>query len=163
MVEQTSAFTSAGAKLSVSASLPATHDAAGFAALSYTEVGEITDIPAFGRTYAEVTHKPVNKRATFKFKGSYDDGGTTLTMARGTADAANDPGQAVLKTFLNSDNDLSVKVEYNDNPDGTSNSIDYFRAKVLSMPNSIGAADAIVTRQVQLSINGDIVEVAAVA
>lgn len=163
MPEQTKAFTSAGSTLRVSASLPATHDAAGFQALSYTEVGELTDIPQFGRTYSEVTHKPVGSRATFKFKGSYDDGSLTLTFAIATADAATDGGQNILRTYIDSDNDLSVEVEYNDNPDGTSNTFRYFRAKVLSFPETIGGADGIVTGSVQLSINGDIVRVAPVA
>lgn len=163
MVEESKAFTSAGARVRVSASLPATHDQAGFQALSYTEVGEITDIPQNGRVYTEVTHKPVGTRKTFKYKGSYDDGSLALTMALASADAATDAGQGILETFLDSDNDLSVEIEYNDNPDGTSNSFRYFRAKVISMPETVGGADAIVTVSAQLSINGDIVRVAAVA
>lgn len=163
MAEETNAFTSAGATIRVTASLPATHDQAGFQALSFTEVGEVTNIPPFGRTYGETTHKPVASRKTFKFKGSYDDGNLTLTMALATADAAVDAGQGILTTALDSDNDISVEVEYNDNPDGTSNTFRYFRAKVMTNPETVGGADAIVTVDAQLSINGSIVRVAAVA
>lgn len=156
------AFTSAGAKVYVSAAAPATEDQAGYEALSWTEVGDVTDIPQFGTVYAEVTHKPVGDRKTYKFKGSYDEGAIALVMAKGTADGASDGGQDILETFLSSDDDLSMKIEMNDNPSGTSNTIRYFRAKVLGLPETVGGADAIVTINASISISGGIVKVAAV-
>ena len=66
--------TSAGTTLKVSASAPATFDKAGYSALTFTAVGEITDLGEFGREYALVTHNPVGTRGTQKFKGSFNEG-----------------------------------------------------------------------------------------
>ena len=51
------AQTLAGSKVYISASLPATYDSAGFTALTYTEIGEISDIGTVGKEYTLVTHK----------------------------------------------------------------------------------------------------------
>ena len=56
------AVTSAGTKLYVSASLPATYNSAGFGALTWTEVGEITDFGEWGKEYTVVNHNPVGTR-----------------------------------------------------------------------------------------------------
>ena len=153
----TQAFTSAGTKLSVSAATPATFDEAGYEALTFTEVGEITDMGEFGRVYADITHKPINTRQTFHFKGGYDDGGLALTLGF----APGDSGQALLLGFLDSDENLSVKLEFNDNPGGTNNTIYYFPAKVMSAPKQIGNVDSITGATINLMINGDIVETPA--
>ncbi len=44
----TKAQTVAGTTIGISASLPATYDSTGFAALSYTTIGEVTDIGSLG-------------------------------------------------------------------------------------------------------------------
>ena len=41
----------AGTTLKISASTPATYDGTGYAALTYTTVGEVTDLGEFGRVY----------------------------------------------------------------------------------------------------------------
>lgn len=154
----TLAFTAAGTLLGVSAAAPATADQAGYEALTFTNIGEITDYGSVGKTYNEVTHNPVADRATYKFKGSYNEGTMSLTLAKAAADA----GQVILDAGLASDSDYYFKVELNDNPDGTSNTILYFSAKVMSAPNAIGSVDSIVGRTTDLSISGAIIEVAAV-
>lgn len=158
MGETTIAFTAAGTLLGVSASAPATDDALGWGALSLTDVGEITDYGSVGKVFNEVTHNPVGNRKTFKFKGSYNEGTMALQMAKGPTDA----GQVILAAAIDSDSDYYFGVELNDNPDGTSNTILYFPAKVMSFTNEIGGVDTIVGKTVNLSINGTILEVAAV-
>ena len=134
--------TVAGTRIGISATLPTTWDEAGYAALSFTNIGEITDGGEHGRTYAEVTHMPIDKRSTQKFKGSFNEGTKTLQLAVNDADA----GQVIVKAALLSDNDYAFKVEYQDG------SIDYFPAKVMSFSKAATSVDSIRSATVQLSI-----------
>lgn len=150
--------TVAGTKIALSASIPATFDAAGYAAagMVYTTIGEITDGGSHGKTYAEVTHNPIDTRMTQKFKGSINIGTKTLNLAIDDDDA----GQVLLKAALDSDNDYSFKVTYQDG------SIDYFQAKVMSFEKAATSVDSIRTATVNLALSGTktgigIVEVAA--
>lgn len=134
--------TVAGTTISISASLPATYNVAGYAALSYTLIGEVIDGGAHGRTYAEVTSNPIDTRATQKYKGSFNEGTKTLQLDMDNQDA----GQQLLKTALLSDNDYSFEVAY---PNGD---IDYFIAKVMSFEKATGTVDSMRSASVTLSI-----------
>ena len=96
----------AGASVAICASLPATHNAAGFNALSFTTVGEITNLPEFGRKFALITHKPLATRATRKLKGSYDEGQLPFELGLDTDDA----GQTIMKAASASDNPYAFRV-----------------------------------------------------
>jgi hypothetical protein len=163
MAVDSGVFTSAGTKIFVSAGVPATLDQAGFEALSYTQIKDVTDIPEHGVTYEEITHKPLDSRETIKLKGGKDSGNLTLAMGRWSKAGATDPGQDILVLARDSDSDYAFKVEYNDNPDGTSNSIDYFQAKVMGMPKGPGTTGSVTSQNTALSISGPIIEVDAVA
>lgn len=147
------AFTSAGTTLSISADLPATEDQAGYedAGITYTEIGEITDVPEFGKTYNLVTHNPLGTRNTVKRKGSYNNGSVALQMAKDPADA----GQIIALSALDSDENHTFKVAYADG------STEYFQAQVLSYTSNVGSVDSITSASVQLEITTDVVYVAA--
>jgi hypothetical protein len=134
--------TVAGTEISIAAGGPAAFDRAGYATLNFTLIGEITDGGSHGRTYAEVTHQPINTRGTQKFKGSFNEGTKTLQLAVDDADA----GQILLRAALNSDADFSFKVEYQDG------GIDYFQAKVLSFEQATAGVDSMRTATVNLSL-----------
>lgn len=134
--------TTAGTKLAISAGVPATYDVAGYAALTYTDVGNIEDAGEHGRVYAEVTFNPIAERGTQKFKGSFNEGNKTLSIGYDSDDA----GMILLKTALNSDNDYAFEVEY---PNGD---IDYFQAKVMSLVKQASTVDTIRMVSVELSI-----------
>jgi len=144
------AFTVAGTTFSVSAAAPATFDSTGFAALTYTAIGEITDGGSYGRTYNPVTHNPITDRKTYTRKGSYSDGAMTLQMA--VADGG-DAGQTILATALNSDAPISVKVAF---PDG---SVNYFTAIVMSSPVTVGGVDSILSMSTELTLDSIVVTV----
>ena len=91
--------TTAGSTFKVSATAPATYDVSGYAALTWTAVGEITDLGEFGREYTLVTHNPINTRITQKFKGSYNEGKMSLKLGLDTDDA----GQVLMKAGSTSD------------------------------------------------------------
>lgn len=143
------ASTTAGTTFAVSASLPATYDSTGFAALTYTACGEITDIGEFGKEYQLVTHTPLATRKTEKFKGSYNNGSLALQMASDT----NDAGQGLLVTALGSDNSYSVKITHQNGD------IDYFTGKVMSYRVAVGGADSIKAATVAIEIDSNIVSV----
>jgi hypothetical protein len=143
------AFTSAGTTVAISASLPATYDAAGFGALTFTTIGEITDAGEYGKEYNLVTHNPLADRKTYKRKGSYNNGSMTLQMGR----VPDDAGQVLLLAAQDSDNSYSFEVTLQD---GT---VNYFTGQVMSYRTSIGSVDQITSASVTVEVDSDIVEV----
>ena len=125
--------TSAGTTFKVSASTPATWDAAGYAALTYTTVGEITNFGEFDRVYNLVTHNPVSNRGTVKKKGSFNEGQMALQLGLDT----DDTGQILMKAASLSDNDYSVLVT-------TQNGDKYYmQVQVMSWKVNVGGVDSI--------------------
>lgn len=126
--------TAAGTALAISAGHPATQDAAGFVALTYTEVGAVEKIGTFGGTFAKVEFQPL-KGGKIKRKGSVDYGTLNPTMALDEADA----GQILMRTAANNTaNTLySFKVTRQDG------SIIYCEGLVFGMPETIDGADTI--------------------
>jgi len=148
--------TVAGTTIAISAGVPATFNEAGYAALTYTNIGEITDGGSHGRTYAEVTHNPIDTRGTRKFKGSFNEGTKTIQLAIDDDDA----GQDLAKLALVSDNDYAFEVTYQ------GGAIDYFQAKVMSFEKGASSVDSMRSATMQLSLSTSntgvgIVEVAA--
>jgi hypothetical protein len=134
--------TSAGSILHIATAQPATYDAAGYAALTWVEVGEITDLGEFGREYNLVTHMPVKTRGVQKFKGSFNEGSMQLQLGKDTDDA----GQVIMKAASESDNDYSFKV--------TTQNTDkfYFQAKVMSWKTGVGGVDQITGSNANLEL-----------
>lgn len=145
----TLAFSSAGSKLYLSAGVPATIDAAGFGALSYTECKEITDLGAIGPESAVITHNPVGENTTYKLKGSRNNGTVSAKMAR----APTDPGQALVIAAENSNNPYALKIVLQN---GT---ILYSQVLVMSYKTSIGGQSQITSADVNFEISGPIVTV----
>lgn len=127
--------TSAGTVLKISAGTPGTFNVAGYEALTWTTVGEVTDLGEFGREYALVTHNPVGSRGTRKYKGSFNEGAMTLQLGLDTDDA----GQILAKAASLSDADYSISVT-TQNGD-----VYYFQAKVMSWKVGVGSVDSITT------------------
>jgi hypothetical protein len=126
--------------ISVSASLPATFDAAGYGALTFTAVGQVTDWTAGGQVYNVVTSNPIAQRSTDKYKGTFNNGADTITVNRDDDDA----GQLIILAALTDDADYAFEVTYQDS------TIDYFTGKVVSFDTVAGGADSIVQKTIQL-------------
>lgn len=133
---------SAGTTLKISASTPATFDAAGYTALSFTNIGEITNLGEFGREYALITHNPIGNRGTVKRKGSFNEGTMALQLALDTDDA----GQILAKAASLSDNDYSFEVT-TQNGDKY-----YFQGQVMSFKVGLGSVDDITSASINLEI-----------
>ena len=141
---QQAVSTAAGTIISISATTPETFDSAGYTStdMVYSAIGEITDGGSHGRTYAEITHKPIGSRGVRKYKGSFDIGQKTIQMALDMDDS----GQDICRTAALSDADYSFKVAY---PNGDA---DYFQAKVMSFVKSVTNVDSIISATMQLSL-----------
>lgn len=133
---------SAGTTLKISASTPATFDAAGYGALTYTNIGEITNLGEFGREYSLITHNPIANRGTVKRKGSFNEG----TMALQLGLDKNDAGQILAKSASVSDDDYSFEIT-TQNGDKY-----YFQAQVMSFKIGLGEVNSITSASINLEI-----------
>lgn len=144
------ARTSAGTSIAIGPA-PSTNDEAGFDAVSYDTIGEITDAGEYGKVFALVTHNPLATRGTQKFKGSYNNGSITLQLAIDEVDT----GQIAAFAALESDDSFSIRVTKQNG------SIDYFTSQVMSFTTQVGSVDSIEGGSIQLEIDNDIVKKAA--
>ena len=145
----TLAFSSVGSKVFLSAGVPATIDSAGFGALSYTEIKELTDIGMIGPESAVILHNPVRENVTYKLKGSRNNGALDLKGAR----APTDPGQALLIAAEASVAPYAVKIQLQN---GT---LLYAQVLIMSYKTSIGGQSQITAFESKAEISGDIVTV----
>jgi len=111
-----------GGFLSVSAATPATFSSAGYAALTWTEVGETSELPEFGATCSAVTFTPIETGIVNKFHGERNYGSITIPLAYDYADA----GQNILRAALASEDEISFRET---RTDGT---VRYMMGKVMS-------------------------------
>lgn len=143
--------TAAGTALAISAATPATFDAAGYGALTYTEIGNIEKIGAIGASFAKVEFTPL-KGPKKKFKGSVDYGSLQPSLAHDEADA----GQTLLRTAANDLVTLySFKVTY---PDGAKR---FFQGRVFGYPETTDGADTVIMATPTVEIDTVVVKVAA--
>ena len=145
----TLAFSSVGSKVYLSAGVPATIDASGFGALTYTEVRELSDIGMIGPESAVITFNPVADNVTYKLKGSRNNGSLDLKGAR----APTDPGQALLIAAENSVAPYAIKVVLQN---GT---FLYVQCLIMSYKTSIGGQSQITSFEAKAEISGAIVTV----
>lgn len=141
-------LTNIGAKLYVSASLPATEDVAGYGALTYTQVKGVASIPEFGAEHEELTFVEVEDGVTRKAHGGVNYGGGMVPFRVIEADA----GQGILKAARANQSTISVKVER------ATGLLEYFLVIVLSNRNSEASAANTYTRSANLSLTSEIVE-----
>lgn len=134
--------TSAGTILSTSAGVPSTFDSTGYGALTWTAIGEVTDLGELGREYTLVTHNPVGNRSTQKYKGSFNEGKMSLKIGFDFADA----GQVLLKAALLLDTPYAFKMVIQ------SGRIFYFQALVMQVKPNVGSVNNITTAAVELEI-----------
>jgi len=117
---------------------------------TYTQIGFVTNIGAFGRTYAEINFDDLSERNTLKFKGQRNDGTMAVNVGRDTTNA----GQAAVIIARDSDNDYNFKVTLNDSSDvtGALDTVFYFLAKVFSYNVNIGGVNKVVDATINVGI-----------
>ncbi|MCI5096656.1 MAG: hypothetical protein MRY77_10115 [Rhodobacteraceae bacterium] len=135
--------TASGATLGISAAAPATHDIAGFDALTFTDVGEITNIGEFGKEWETVTHSPLSSRGVKKSKGSFNNGALSPGLALDDSDA----GQAIMEAARDSDDNYYFKITLK------SGLTYYFVGLVMSFKPNVGGNPDVVTASTNIELN----------
>jgi hypothetical protein len=114
----------AGATLSISASIPATYDQAGYeaSAMVYTALGEVENYGNHGVTANISEFTPVDTAVVTKIKGSKNYG----TMALMLGSIPSNAGQVILEAAAESNSHYSAKFSY---PDGEVHYLDVLVGK----------------------------------
>ena len=117
---------------------------------SYTAIGYVSNMGEFGRVYSLIKFDSLADRNTLKYKGQRDDGTMNVELGRDSSDA----GQSAVQTALDSDQDYNFKVELNDSSDttGATNTIFYFKAKVMTYTTNIGTPTQVVGSKMVLEL-----------
>jgi len=147
-------MTAAGTGLAISAATPATQTPEGYAALTFTEVGGVEQVGAFGATTEVTTFQPL-KGPQEKYKGPTNYGSVQPAIAHDDDDA----GQTLLRAAADdlSNKLYSIEVTY---PDGAKR---YFGARVFGYPENVQGAAAMLMANPSIEISTTIVKVAAPA
>jgi hypothetical protein len=143
---------SVGATWAVSTSSPATEDATGYNALTYTEVESIENLGAIGPTFEDVTFTPLKTGITQHRKGGKDYGQLSVSMASDLSAT----GQALVLSGVDGAEETTVfshKVTLSDG------SIRYFQGQIYSAPEQVGSASEMVLVEVNVMISSAIVRV----
>lgn len=138
-------YTAAGAAIYIGTAPPTTFTKAGYEAVTWTEIGEVTDIPQFGKVYTSVTYNPLSNRGVVKRKGSYDNGSHDIAYAL----VRGEDGQDDLRTALDSDAAFPFKIVTQDDTHI------YYMAQVMSAPVTIGTIDNIVMANTTLDLTSE--------
>lgn len=148
-------ITAAGSKLYLSDGAATAATSVEFAALTWLEVGEITNIGEFGKAFQDIATNTINQRQTKHAKGAFDEGTLNLTVY---ADP-DDPGQAEALLALESDSEWGIKITLNDGA-ATPTTI-YYRGLVSSFRRTISDVNSMVTATIAIMLNTEAVEVPA--
>ncbi len=143
--------TNAGTAISVSIAAPATHDDAGFAALTYTLIGEIVTTGTKGPSVALVTHSPLDKRAIQKYKGTVNYGTYSMGLGLDIADA----GQILLKAGADG---AQIDVVHSFKEVKQNGDIEYYRAVIMSFDRAGGGNDAVLGANTSLELTDSIID-----
>ena len=100
-----------GGTLSVSAAKPATEDASGYGALTWTEVGKVVTIGELGDTAEDITFDLLKTGRRVHVNGVKDVGDVPVTVEYDSSDA----GQTIIKNGNNSNTVHSFRIT---DPDG---------------------------------------------
>ena len=123
---------------------------------NWVKVGEIEDLGEIGDQSADVTFNSLGANRVRHLKGSRDAG--TMTVV--TGDDPQDVGQQALRAAEKTKFNYNFKIVYEDAPDASStDSVDYFRALVMSARKNNGTADNVMRRTFALGINSPVITV----
>lgn len=144
--------TAAGSALAISAATPATLDAAGYTALTFTDIGQVEKLGSFGASFAKVEFQPL-KGAKQKYKGSADYGALQPSIAIDSVDA----GQTILQAASDDETQklYSFRVTY---PDGAKR---FFQGRSFGSPENADGADSMLMVTPTIEICSKVVKVAA--
>lgn len=136
----------AGTKIYMSATAPATYTKAGYEALTWVEIGEVTDINGeIGAMHTTPTYSKLGSRGVVKRLGQYDNGNPTVSYKYYRSDA----GQEDLVAVVGVNTPSSFKIGMTD----TDATVAYFMALVPGAPVQIGSTEDFIFSDVTLAID----------
>lgn len=137
---------STGIKLFVSESQPTVINESGFAALNWTEIGEVIDLPDYGPTVQVVESNALKNGITQKYTGFTNFGSLPIGMDLDVSDV----GQVLLDNSLpekgvrkNRSFRIKLKNTFNE----------YFQGMITSNTRAIGSANSMIGSTVTAEIN----------
>ncbi len=159
-----SIFTGSLATVSISTTTtaPATYDAAGYAALTYSQICPIQSIGAFGTTYESVNFDDICTGLRQKLKGINDNGEMEIVAAFDDTNAGQDYAVAAANDQSAANYHFKITLNNKLNSTGTDSTF-YFSGKVMSATINPGSASDVVTRTFNVSVNTALVEVSSTA
>ncbi len=143
-----------GVLFEVSEGQPATFDDTGYAAKTFTDVGEILTVGEFGSTVDEIQSQPLATGITEFFAGFIQYG----QMALGLERDANDAGQAILADHVDGANKRKAFSGKLTLPDGE---IIYVDIRCFSYTVNVGGANSMIGSAANIRVNKKPVLVAA--
>lgn len=155
-------FATAGSKVYIGGALSmksADFVVGDFSGETWTEITEIDSIGSFGDTASPVTQSIIGEGREKTIKGTRNAGTMELVAAIDYADAGQLAVIAAEKTIY----DYAFKVEFNDAPAGGTPSVRYFIGKVMSASEQLDSANNVMKLNTSISINSNVVRVAAAA
>jgi hypothetical protein len=156
---ETLAKRSAGTKFFIGTVNPTSDETELEAETSWTEVGEVTNIPEFGKEHRKIEHKPLNSDLTFKILGGSDSGQLNIDMAKAPTDA----GQAAVLAAFAAKQAYNFKIEFDDQPVGSSMlpTTILLAGKIFAVKTNVQNQDSLIAARVMIEIDGDFIETPA--
>lgn len=150
MAERSVLQSLSGATLAISATLPATYDAAGYGAtsVSYTAIGSVESFGNYGVRASQSTFTAIADAVLQKFKGTKDYGNANFVLGYMPSDA----GQDIVETAVESQNRYSVKITYPLGAGESTNEIHYLDVLVMAREFQNGATDAVRKLSLDLAV-----------
>lgn len=144
-------LTGAGSAIAISVAAPATQDAAGYGALTFTEAGNCEKIGTIGAQFAKTEFQPL-KGPKQKLKGSADYGSLQPQFAHDEADA----GQTIFRTAADDEANAlySFRVTYQNGAKR------FFQGRVFGWPETVDGADPVMMATPTVEICTKVVKVA---
>jgi len=140
------AQTAAGVAFFIGAAAPATYNKAGYEAVTWTRVGEISNIGGdIGKMFNLATFALLEQRGIVKRKGGYNNGSVTVEYAYYRTDA----GQEDLIAAEEIDTPLPFKISLTD----ANTTQIYYMGIVMGTPISIGGSEDFLTSSVNIEID----------
>jgi len=136
----------AGVAFYIGDSAPGTYDKAGYEAVTWSKVGEISNISGdVGKVFNLATYQLLEDRGIVKRKGGYNNGSISVEYAYHRSDT----GQADMVTAVDSDDPLPFRIVLTD--DDTT--YVYLMGQVMGTPINIGGTEDFITSTVPIEID----------
>lgn len=149
MVDQVRSSAGSTINIADTAGPPATFDAAGYEALTYVKIGQVTDIPEVGSSRNVIEHMAVDTINVVKLKGSRNNGSMTVPYAIVDSDEGQDELEAA-------ELEETSRAFFIETQSGTKR---YFTGKVFGNTITVGDVDSVTTGNASIELDTPLLKV----